>query len=136
MQSEFVKMLTQQNELMHGNFINKPIDEYVQKILSRANILAYMQGGVISSFIAYYCNDPSFENAFLTMLCVSPEYTRLGLGKLLLQSSIMDLQKRRFSQYFLAVTKDNDVAIQFYSKNGFAIVGEDGNSFKMKKALL
>jgi ribosomal protein S18 acetylase RimI-like enzyme len=136
MQSEFVKMLTEQNELMHGNFINKPIEEYVQKILSRANILAYMQRGVISSFIAYYCNDPSFENAFLTMLCVSPEYTRLGLGKLLLQSSIMDLQKRRFSQYFLAVTKDNDVAIQFYSKNGFAIVGEEGNSFKMNKALL
>ena len=121
---------------MNGLLIQQPVKEYVQKIMEKANILTYSEQNTVVAFAAYYCNDPSLEMAYLTMLCVKQQSAGKGIGRLLLNASIQDLQNKGFRSYLLEVKKDNDIAIRFYSKNGFSIADEDGNSFKMKKILL
>ena len=120
---------------MNGGFIDQPVEAYVEKVIKNAYIFSYMIEGRIAGFIAYYCNDPSCELAFLTMLCIDPGYAGKGIGKHLLNCSITDIKNKGFHSYVLEVKKDNLPAIQLYKNAGFEITGEDDHFCKMKKVI-
>ena len=103
------------------------INEYVQKLLTNATIIPYIEEGKILGFISYYSNDLHKKNAFLTLIAIHPDFQGIGLGKKLLFFSISDLKQKGFKNYHLEVLKNNGKAIELYKKCGFKII-EDKNS--------
>jgi len=104
--------------------INSRIDDtevYINKMLKFATILPYIEEGKLQGFISYYSNDPSRENAYLTLIAIHPDFQGKGLGKKLLSCSLVDLQQKKFKNYSLEVLKNNTAAISLYENFGFKI---------------
>ncbi len=136
MKQELIDIISSQNKLMNGGLINQPVEEYVEKILNKASLLIYMIHGTIAGFVAYYCNDPLKQRAFLTMLCIAPENTGKGIGSYLLNCSIADIKSKGFIIYELDVKENNTAAIQLYKNAGFEIAGFTNSQLKMKKEII
>lgn len=132
MKQALIEMINNQDKLLDGGFIKKPVEDFVDKILLYARIQTYIVDGQIAGFIAYYCNDPKQELAFLTMLCIAPIHAGKGIGRHLLNCSIADVKQRRFSYFELEVTEGNKPAIQLYVNAGFKIIDAAEGYLKMK----
>ena len=65
----------------------------------------------------------TFEDMELLKIGVTPEFQRLGFGTKLLDETLEEGGMRACTRCFLEVRKSNQKAIQFYSVNGFKIVG-------------
>lgn len=133
MKEALINLINNQNKKVIGGFIEQSVPEYVDKILKSAYIQTYMVEGEIAGFVAYYCNDPKQQHAFLTMLCIAPEYIGKGIGRHLLHCSITDIKNRGFITYELEVKENNLPAIHLYKVAGFEIVGILDGTIKMKK---
>ena len=128
-------LINQQNNLLNGSLIKQPVEEYVEKIMKNANIVTHTIQGRLAGFIAYYCNDPQQELAFLTMLCVVQEHTGKGIGSHLLNHSINDIVSKGFKCYELEVNENNLPAIQLYKNAGFEIRAIVDDTLKMVKVI-
>lgn len=108
-----------------GILINYEIDLYIEKINKYAVVLPYFSKGSLNGFIAYYANN---ENGcgFLTLLLIDDNHQGNKLGKLLLETSIVDLRNKGFKSYKLEVLKRNIRAIEFYTSYGFVIEEDRG----------
>ena len=131
MRSGIIKILIKLNILYSGNLILVDLDEYVNKIMNKATIIIYYEKNKMCGFIAFYNNDLTNRNAFLTMLAIDPTYQRKGIGEMLLKCSIARLKHDGFIRYSLEVLKNNDKAVNLYKRNGFKIFKESENHFKM-----
>jgi ribosomal protein S18 acetylase RimI-like enzyme len=119
--TEDIKNLILLNNGTDGILINQDIDEYISKLAKFSTILPYYTGSVLKGFIAYYCNDDLKENSFLTMILIDKSARGEGIGKLLLECSIIDLLQKGFKNYKLEVLKENERAFNMYQKFGFNI---------------
>lgn len=135
MRKEIVKLITENNSVEKGLLINIKPEDYADKLLQFANIIPYYESGEIKAFIAFYANDPQKENAFLTLILVSPEIQGQKIGRFLLDISIKILQQKGFKNYSLEVLKDNYKALELYQKFGFEIKEDRGLLFLMTKIL-
>jgi ribosomal protein S18 acetylase RimI-like enzyme len=129
------KLIQTYNDVSEGILIKIEVDNYVKKLAEHANIIHYYKNSSLIGFIAYYANDSSKKNAFLTMLMVDKSFRGLGLGKLLLNSSISDLSYQGFLNYKLEVLKKNTKAIKMYLSFGFIIEEDRGELWLMNKNL-
>jgi len=136
MKNELIQFILQQNKISGGKLIKQPVVQYVEKIWDKATIIIYNQNGKLSGFIAYYCNESSRQNAFLTMLSVSSEFSGQGVGKYLLDCSISDIARNKFQFFILDVRTDNSIAIKLYENAGFKIVSEKEEFLRMKKIIM
>lgn len=75
------------------------------------------------SLIALGCFWAILEEAHITLLAVSPEYRRQGLGTLLLSTLLQKAQARGLERATLEVRSSNQAAIALYQKFGFKIAG-------------
>ena len=121
MNEKITALLEDLNSLHNKRLLEIDIDCYVEKIIKNAAILCHFDRGNLEAFIAYYCNDPQKETSYLTMLAVSPQAQRKGLGRRLLQFVIENLKSTGFRHLWLEVLKDNVKAIQLYESAGFTI---------------
>ena len=135
MREELAKLLQSHNSRENGIMLTVPIEDYVTKIIHYATIVPYWIGGELKAFIAYYNNDKSKSLAFLTMILIDKDLQGKGLGKLLLEFSMGDLQKNGFKSYGLEVLKDNEKAIQLYTKLGFIKKESREQLWYMEKSL-
>jgi ribosomal protein S18 acetylase RimI-like enzyme len=74
---------------------------------------------------AYYSNDLQRRTAFLTSICVKPEFRGSGLAEVLLENVIQGAMNNEMENLSLEVDAKNQVAVRFYSKHGF---NECGNN--------
>lgn len=125
------KLIISHNNIEDGVQINCDIDEYVSKIYNKATILPYYSESKLKGFIAYYSNDISKKNAYLTMIIVDRVSQGVGIGKFLLESSMSDLKNRGFNYYKLEVLKKNEKAFLLYQKYGFIIEEDRGDLWLM-----
>lgn len=66
---------------------------------------------------------------YLCNLCISPNYTRLGIGRALCRIvEAIARDKWSYSQIYLHVDPANDAAIQLYDKEGYVDVGSRWNA--------
>lgn len=100
-------------------------------LLEKEQALAYAQFGPPAYFpkIELYPRRPSNDAVFLSCLYVSPELQRKGLGKLLLQTVLKDLSKRKLkaiealASYSAASAPGAPLnPIEFYLSQGFYIL--------------
>lgn len=109
----------------------KNLDEYVEKILSLAEINLWTTSGKIEAIVATYANDPERHEAFITMVAVSPQYRKKGLAKSLIAATLSNLSARKFKRCSLEVRSDNTDAIKLYHSIGFKDSNQSGEIIRM-----
>ncbi|MFZ1946838.1 MAG: N-acetyltransferase family protein [bacterium] len=74
-------------------------------------------------FLHRYHEASSFNATAEMSYFVSPEHTRRGLGRLLLERLLDDARKMGITQILVSISSRNEASIAFHAKNGFAEVG-------------
>lgn len=135
MKQQFIKLLESLNNNHDSPLVEKDIVDYVTHIFDNATIKTIMDNDRLIAFIAYYDNDLTKKDAFLSMIAVDFDYRSKGYGKLLLNEAISKLKKLGFVYFNLEVLKQNKVAIAFYKKYNFSIVKELETKYYMQKVI-
>jgi ribosomal-protein-alanine N-acetyltransferase len=77
---------------------------------------------------ACYFNNPSGEIGYITSFSVTKPYLRKGIATKMLNRIIDYAKAKGYNSISLNVNKLNDVAVEFYMKSGFQIVGAINDS--------
>jgi ribosomal protein S18 acetylase RimI-like enzyme len=102
------------------------LDQYLTKLGERAELLSDAVAGCCRGFVAFYCNDESTKQAYITMVLVAPEYRRMGIASALV-SCVLELARRRgFTACQLEVAESNADASSLYTALGFVPVERRG----------
>jgi putative acetyltransferase len=93
-------------------------ERWRSELVPQAKILVAEMDGVLEGFVTV---DP--KTGYLDQIAVAPEFWGSNVATMLLDAG------KRISpaRLDLLVNKDNDRAIAFYEKNGFAMAGDDVN---------
>ncbi len=98
------------------------LDEYLDKLEARAEILADSAEGRCRGVVAFYCNDHATRQAYITLVLVDPRDRGMGIGRSLV-GDVLELAKQRgFASCRLEVTKRNEAARAMYDSLGFRLV--------------
>lgn len=73
------------------------------------------------------------DKAELLRLYLKPQYTRRGIGKLLLWEAEEIMSTKGIVECRLYVHQQNSIGVSFYKKNGFEVKDIDGEDFVMEK---
>ena len=95
------------------------INDYAQKILSKASRFEAWSSGTLVGLIAAYCNDQEKRIAYITSVSVLKEWTGKGIAACLMSRCINDMKALGIWQICLEVASENTPAIRLYQKNGF-----------------
>ncbi len=96
-----------------------PLLDYSQKIYEKSTVLGVVVSDEIVGFAAVYINNRETRQAYLTYIAFLEPFTRMGLGKGLLDQVITIVSDCGFTSIKLEVKKDNARARKFYKKQGF-----------------
>ncbi len=71
----------------------------------------------------------------ISILYILERYTKIGLGKKLLENTILSLKEKGFNSVWLSAFHKNERALKFYHQNGFKKIGTttfemEGNKYK------
>ncbi|WP_102028702.1 GNAT family N-acetyltransferase [Salirhabdus sp. Marseille-P4669] len=114
------------------------IEKYAMKLSKNADVIALQKidEGSVVGLIAFYANDFTTKESFITHIALHPEYQNMHLGKKLLELCLDISIVRGMQKVKLEVKNFNIHAIRFYYKNGFEkISGESAESIYMEKKL-
>lgn len=121
----------QENRFIEG----VDLDEYLAKLADRAEILSDSVAGRCRGVVAFYCNDESTKQAYITLVLVDPRDRGLGIGRALV-ACVLDLAKRRgFTSCRLEVAQRNEAAHAMYLSLGFRVVGSSAHKHLLEIGL-
>ena len=114
----------------HNQAINniETIGKLSKKFHSNGHVIYATEDNLPLGFCAYYANDYTNYNAYLSMIIVVSAAQGMGIGKTLLKKVIDDCRIKGMRYIRLEVAKDNNLAICFYEKNGFHFEREASQS--------
>ena len=135
MRKILIDFLNNRNNEEKGELLDINIPNYVDKIIKYATIISIIKNGNLKAFIAFYENDEDKLSAFLTMIAVEKESANLGYGKILLESSIKEIQRKGFEFYRLEVREGNIKAIKLYESFGFKLMKIELGFIHMEKKM-
>ncbi len=104
------------------------INDYAQKIASKATRFEAWSGGTLVGLVAAYCNDQEKRIAYITSVSVLREWTGKGIAAHLMSQCVEHAKASGMRQISLEVARDNTAAIKLYEENGF-VVGKADASF-------
>ena len=96
------------------------LEEYTQKIHSKALLFERFDDGELVGLIAAYTNDGKL--GYITNVSITPEYQGCGLSSSLLKECINYFTREGYNSINLEVFIENKRAINFYKKNKFKII--------------
>lgn len=99
------------------------IGRYAEKLARHAVNLFAVDGALDRGHAAIYVNDALGRAAFLSSICVLPEYRSDGVAALLLQACLEQARRHGMGEVRLEVARDNARAIAFYRRHGFEFLG-------------
>ncbi|MFC3285535.1 GNAT family N-acetyltransferase [Litchfieldella rifensis] len=108
------------------------INAYIDKIMSAADVVAHYKNGSLIGFVAFYCNDETMKQAFVSMIVVSPEMRSTGVSCSLLETVVFMAKRNEMKKVCLEVKKSNHRAFRFYEKKGFKVKSQDEVSYIME----
>lgn len=111
------------------------VDNYVNKIKNKAELVAHIVEGVCVGFIAFYANDEAKENAFITMVMIRSDMRGRKIAGSLLTAVLENLKSRGFKFCNLEVKENNVNAIKLYERLGFKIKNKKLKSVFMFREL-
>jgi len=116
-------LILEEQERQHGAFISGvDLDAYLAKLGARAEFLADFGDGRCRGFVAYYCNDRTTRQAYITLVLVDPRDRGHGLGRTLVAGVLSLAGQRGFSSCRLEVATSNHAARDLYTSLGFTLV--------------
>lgn len=129
-------ILLEQNK-QNGMFIlDQNINEYFIKLEKNAEFITHCKNSELAGFVAYYCNDPNKNSAFITLVLISDGYRGTGLASNLIQYVVHFCAAKGFKECSLEVLKNNEAAINLYKKLGFTIKHELDKTYLMNISFL
>ena len=129
-------LILEEQQRQAGRFIEAPdLDVYLQKLDARAEILSDTEGPRCRGFVAYYCNDRSTRQAFITLVLIAPQDRGSGLGKALVLGVLEICRQRGFASCRLEVRADNAAALAMYQSLGFLPVAERGTTQILERSI-
>lgn len=135
MKKELIDFLNTLNGEFSGNLFHQDTAMYANKLLDKAELFCHYSNSKLVGCIAFYANDKEGNLAFISFIGIHHEYRSLGLGKILLNSSISYLKRMNFKFYGLEVISENSNAINFYLQQGFVHEENRGDKVYMIKKL-
>lgn len=131
MYDEIKKILIEEQKVQNGKLVkNLSIDQYVEKIKNKANILVHYSNGICLGFIAFYYNSEA-KCGYISMVLISECGRGQGIAIGLLSATLYTMKSRGVTSCALEVLKNNNKAINLYKKLGFCISHEDAEYLKM-----
>lgn len=109
----------------------KILSEYAGKISSLTELNFWATSGRIEAIVATYANDPDRNNAFITLVAVSPQHRKKGLAKSLITATLASLSARGFKRCSLEVRSCNVEAVKLYYSIGFQNSGPSTDILRM-----
>jgi len=100
------------HDFVGREFWESKVDDMRNRYLPAAETHVFVQGGRVRGFV-------SLQGDTLAALFVSPAFQGRGLGR-----RLMDRVKRLRDRLELTVYRENQRAVRFYRRCGFAVVGE------------
>jgi ribosomal protein S18 acetylase RimI-like enzyme len=95
------------------------INDYAQKIASKATRFEAWSGGTLVGLVAAYCNDHEKRVAYITSVSVLRAWTSKGIAARLLGQCVENAKASGMRQISLQVAGDNTPTIKLYEKSGF-----------------
>ena len=124
MLSESIRSLILDEQARQGNRFVEDVDleTYLVKLGDHAEILSDSAGERCRGIVAFYCNDQTTKQAFITLVLVDPRDRGLGIGRTLV-AGVLDIARRRgITSCRLEVAKRNDTAHAMYLALGFRVI--------------
>ena len=104
------------------------INNYAQKLASKATKFEAWSGGRLVGLVAAYCNDQENRLAYITSVSVLKEWMGQGIAANLLKQCITHAKDAGMQQISLEVASNNQPAMGLYEKNGF-VAGQTNTPF-------
>lgn len=112
------------------------IEAYADKLSKYANFYVGVENGEVFGIAVFYSNDKTDRKAYISLIGLKSAVQKKGLGTWLLNQCEDKARQDGMEQMLLEVDCDNEVAIAFYKKNGYAISGNtDRSSMYMNKRI-
>lgn len=108
------------------------IDRYLAKLDAHAEIVSDSVSGRCRGCVAFYCNDLTTKQAFITLVLVDPRDRGAGLGRALVAFVLSVAKQRGFISCRLEVGKHNPRAYQMYLSLGFCVVEDRDRTYLLE----
>lgn len=100
------------------------LDAYLRRLDERAEVVSDSEAGRCRGFVAFYCNNTTTRQAYITLVLVAPQDRATGLGRTLVTGVLDICRQRGFATCRLEVRSDNAAALAMYQSLGFTTVEE------------
>ena len=123
------------NDLPPLNSKTTDLKQMAIKLVNNAIILSCEIEGKSIGFTAFYANNITDREAYISLIAVDQNYRKTGIGSVLLDFIFDDLKKHGLNIVRLEVYKNNNVGITFYEKNGFTYLcdAHENSQYMIKK---
>ncbi|MFA6725345.1 MAG: N-acetyltransferase [Candidatus Cloacimonadaceae bacterium] len=115
------------------NYINN-INQYCNKLYTLSQRYEVWDISNLVALIAVYEN--KFPNAYIPIVGVIDKFRGKGLGDLLLNYTLKQIEHKGFTKVSLEVYSNNIIAINLYRKYGFIISKENSTKIHMVKTFI
>lgn len=106
-----------------GRFIaDVDLEAYLAKLGDRAELVQASAQGRCRGLVAFYCNDHTTRQAYITLVLVDPQDRGLGIGRALVAGALDLARGRGFTSCRLEVARDNVPAHALYRSLGFQVI--------------
>lgn len=109
------------------------VEAYADKLQTAARFEVVRKGNVLLGLIAYYANDLSTRQAFITLVSVAPSARKCGIAGALLGAVIDRVRGEGFNSIALKVLIGNQAAKALYAKHKFRVMATDQVQHLMKR---
>lgn len=108
------------------------VNVYVDKLGKHAERFEAWSDRQLVGLLACYVNNTTTREAFITMVCVLPDYSGRGIASELLKNTLQYCASQNFDSVMLEVVNNNPAALKIYERKGFVKVGTYNDMLKMK----
>ena len=130
------EMIVEEQTRQHGRFVAAAsLEDYLDKLIARAEVLSDLEAGRCRGFVAYYCNNTETRQAYITLVLVDPRDRGAGVAKKLVDGVLAIARERGFTSCRLEVGIDNMAARQLYSSLGFVEIEHRGEKLLLEARL-
>lgn len=126
-----------QNESIFSKISSRQIDiiPFANKLFKNSEIFGAYDDSIFCGFIAFYCNDFISKSAYISIILLSQQYRKMGIGSKLLESVISYTTKIGMKTVMLEMRIDNIAGSNTYKKFGFKIIKENNHIIHLQKDL-
>lgn len=101
------------------------IETLCDKLLDLGVVISAYNNLELAGVICGYINDTENKTAYLSVLCVSPEFQGQGIAKHLVEEFMRESKIQGMEEMFLYTRSTNERAIGLYKKLGFKEITSD-----------